>query len=206
MYARFLLDKFKKIRVVVGGDTRKSTKSLQKVFIKTFLDFGFEVIDVGVASTPVVELGVREYRAQGGVVITASHNEPEYNGWKLLCENGAILYAKDSQAVVGGVRNFINNSLANKKGRLIKKGKDLENRYVKEVLRIIGKKAVKQIRDRKFKLIADPNGGPVISLINKLFKELDIDIVGVNMKEGVYGRKVIPNVETLKYLNKIIDK
>ncbi|MFH1890638.1 MAG: hypothetical protein ABIJ91_03685 [Candidatus Kuenenbacteria bacterium] len=227
-YAQFLCGKFKKIhpvksskagaeqfnrvKVVIGGDTRKSTKGLQDVFLKIFLNFGFEVIDAGVASTPVVELGVREYKAQGGVVITASHNEPEFNGWKLLQASGAILSIRDIDKIIKktkmgrGVLQYALKNCPLTNGKIIKKSEDLENKYINDIFKIVGKDAIKKIQKSNFKLAADPNGGPVIDLIKKLFKKMNVKIVGVNMKPGVYNRKVEPNKESLKYLTDIVDK
>jgi len=84
-------------------------------------------------------------------------------------KNGAILYVKDSENIIRKVSKPLDSGFLGKKGKLIRKEKDLEKRYINEVLKIIGKKSVKQIRDKKFKLIADPNGGPVIGLLQKLF-------------------------------------
>lgn len=108
VYADYLKAKFKngKIKFVVGSDTRKSGPELKKIFVNEFLNQGFEVIDIGLTGTPQVELGVREHKAQGGVMITASHNQPEFNGWKLLGNNGAILGVKEINLIINRVHNF----------------------------------------------------------------------------------------------------
>ena len=205
VYAQYLMDGNKKVRVVIGRDTRASGKKLQKIFTQKFLKFGFNVIDVGTAGTPAVELGVREYKACGGVMITASHNEPEFNGFKMLGSDGAILLVKESERIIKKVHTFKNtHDIATKRGKLINKKNDLDNRYVRYILKIIGYEAVREIRKSNFKLVADPNGGPVREVIEKLFRKLNVEIVGVNMKEGKFMRQVEPTVKSLAKLRSVV--
>ena len=93
-YGQFL---GKNLKVVVGTDTRESSERLKQA---VFDSIDAEFVDVGVMPTPAVELAVREYKADGGVIITASHNEPRYNGFKFLGKDGAILRPKDMNAVI----------------------------------------------------------------------------------------------------------
>ncbi len=207
-YGIFLINKNRgPKRVVVGGDTRKSTKTLMDIFCKEWLAVGLEVIDVGVATTPMIELAVREYRAQGGVIITASHNEPEFNGWKLLQKSGAILGVREIEQIIKGARQpGAEKKQSVAKGKLINKEKDLPERYIKFILRIIGSKSVKKIRQGKFKILVDANGGTGGIIADKLCKRLGVKMVGVNMRLGQFKRLVVPNKETLAYLTPTINK
>jgi phosphomannomutase len=207
-YGIFLINKNRgKIRVIVGGDTRKSTSILADIFIKEFSRQGFEVINVGTATTPMIELGVREYRAQGGVIITASHNEPAYNGWKLLQASGAILGVKQADTVIRLARTGNLNVGSNKKsGKIIKRTEDLKNKYVQFILKTIGPKATQQIKRGKYKILVDPNGGAGIVIMNELFEKLGVKVVGVNTRLGQFKRLIVPNKETLAYLTPVMDK
>lgn len=214
VYGDYLKNKFKNektISVVIGGDPRKSTNILKDIFIWEFLNLGFRVIDVEIASTPMVEFGVRAYKAQGGLVVTASHNEPEFNGWKLLQESGAVLGVGDINRLIKRTRTRMSLALIKAgespgKGCLVKRGVDLERRYVRDILKIIGKKAVTEIRQNHFKVVADLNGGPAITVAKRLARSLNFKLVGVNMQAGVFGRMLTPNAETLKYLIPLINK
>lgn len=75
-------------KVVVGGDTRPSGQMLREAVQAGLLATGADVVDVGIVSTPGVALMVKQLAASGGVVITASHNPPEYNGIKFLTDQG----------------------------------------------------------------------------------------------------------------------
>ncbi len=207
-YGIFLINKNRgKIRVVVGGDTRKSSKALMGVFTREWLRMGFEVINVGVATTPMIELGVRIYRAQGGVIVTASHNEPEYNGWKLLQASGAILGARESEIIIKKAKEM--GTLvqrAKQSGKLISKEKDLPGKYIDFVLKTIGQTTAKKIRQGNFKVLIDANGGTAAVVASQLFRQLGVKMIGINMRLGQFQRLVIPNKETLAYLTPIIDK
>src|SRR3990167_5435305 len=104
-YCSFLRKKLKKesVAVVIGRDARLSGLSLSKAIIAT-LDCNF--IDVGIAPTPAVEFAVRHFEADGGIIITASHNEPYWNGFKFLNSDGSILNEKDMHSVIKNTGSF----------------------------------------------------------------------------------------------------
>ena len=70
--------------VVVGGDIRFSTPQLQKVFMEALAESGCRVIDIGTVATPVFYFALKHFSADGGVMVTASHNPAQYNGFKLV--------------------------------------------------------------------------------------------------------------------------
>src|SRR3989339_2195393 len=98
-YYSFLKSKTKKssITIVIGMDTRASGIKLADS-IMGILDCNF--IDIGIAPTPAVEFAVRHFKADGGIIITASHNEPYWNGFKFLDKDGAVLRPKDMEMVI----------------------------------------------------------------------------------------------------------
>ena len=205
VYAQYLTDKHAgKIKVVIGRDTRKSGERLKKIFTEFFLNCGYIVIDAGVTSTPTIEFAVRHYKARGGIIITASHNEPEFNGWKLLGSDSAILNQKEIGKIIEQVHSQTKINLPKRKGVILHKQDEIQDLYVNDILKIIGRGAVKKIRQKNYKILADPNGGPVKKILEKLFEKLGVELVGVNMRPGVFIRKIEPNTETLEYLIPII--
>ena len=98
-FSEFIKKKAKKnnATVVIGMDTRPSGLIL-KNSIKEIVDCNF--IDVGIATTPAIEFAVRHFNADGGVIITASHNEPYWNGFKFLGSDGAVLSEKEMNEVI----------------------------------------------------------------------------------------------------------
>ena len=120
-YFNFLQDKFKKkqLKIVIGTDTRPSKDILKNAVIEA-LDC--DIIDVGIASTPMTEFAVRHFKADGGIIITASHNEPYWNGFKFLDNDGAVLRPKDMDTVIKKYRNIKKINIGNiTKKRITKK-------------------------------------------------------------------------------------
>ena len=89
-----------KLKVVVGRDGRISGPMVRDVVCGTLVGMGFEVIDIGLATTPTTELAVRWHEADGGIIITASHNPRQWNALKLLNSEGEFLTAADGAEVL----------------------------------------------------------------------------------------------------------
>ncbi|MBG0860544.1 MAG: phosphoglucosamine mutase [Bacteroidales bacterium] len=90
----------KNVFIIVGRDARKSGPMVSNLVITTLKNLGINVCDLGLASTPTVELAVTGTGAQGGIIITASHNPAEWNALKLLNEEGEFLSSGDGQEVL----------------------------------------------------------------------------------------------------------
>lgn len=86
-------------RIVIGRDSRLSGIMVSQLVSGALLSQGVEVIDLGLASSPTVEIVVRQQSAQGGIIITASHNPAGWNALKLLDHNGEILTAESGEKV-----------------------------------------------------------------------------------------------------------
>lgn len=86
--------------VVVGRDTRVSGIYLAPVIFSTMQFLGIDVVDLGIVSTPTTAIMVDELSADGGIIITASHNGPEWNALKFLCAGGEFLASAEMQAVI----------------------------------------------------------------------------------------------------------
>jgi len=90
-YATWLTKNKKNKRVVVGRDARISGEMVNRLVTATLSGSGIDVIDIGMASTPTVEIAVSELSADGGIIITASHNPQNWNALKLLNSRGEFL-------------------------------------------------------------------------------------------------------------------
>ena len=100
-YGSWLLEKNNKNRkVVVGRDGRISGLMMQNLVVSTLTGLGIDVVDIGLSTTPTVELAVVWEKAAGGIIITASHNPKEWNALKLLNSDGEFINAKDGSIVL----------------------------------------------------------------------------------------------------------
>ena len=110
-YARQLQLKFpdrKRCRVVVGRDARISGEMVDALVTGTLMACGVDVIDAGLASTPTTEMAVLFEKADGGIILTASHNPRQWNALKLLNEKGEFLTDAEGKALqrVAETQNF----------------------------------------------------------------------------------------------------
>jgi len=101
------------LSVVVGRDARRSGSMVNNLIITTMQSLGIDVTDLGLATTPTVELAVTGIGADGGIIVTASHNPAEWNALKLLNEKGEFLSSRDGMNVLEIASsedfNFISN-------------------------------------------------------------------------------------------------
>jgi phosphomannomutase len=103
------------LKMIVGRDARKSGSMVNNLIITTLRSLGISVVDLGLATTPTVEMAVTGTHSDGGIIITASHNPAEWNALKLLNEEGEFLSAKDGMEVLALAAsedfNFISHDL-----------------------------------------------------------------------------------------------
>ncbi|MDU1889311.1 MAG: phosphoglucosamine mutase [Dysgonomonas sp.] len=86
--------------IVVGRDARISGKMMEQLVVGTLMGMGFDVVNIGLATTPTTEVAVTMEHACGGIILTASHNPKQWNALKLLNENGEFLNAKEGEEVL----------------------------------------------------------------------------------------------------------
>ncbi|MBI4452244.1 hypothetical protein HY637_02345 [Candidatus Woesearchaeota archaeon] len=202
-YISFLRNKTGKnnAAIVIGMDTRPSGIKLIDT-ITGIIDANF--IDVGILPTPAIELAVRYFNADGGIIITASHNEPEWNGFKFLNSDGSILNDNEMKLVIQGSKSLKNFHKVQDKKVTEKNGEALK-KYSDFVFEIIGKENAESIRNSKQKIVVDPNGGAG-AVAKKILEQAGVEVVGVSIAYGDFRRQVEPTEDSLIYLKSIIDE
>ena len=90
----------KKLKVVVGRDARISGPMVHNLVINTLIGLGIDVIDLGLSTTPTVEIAVPLENADGGIILTASHNPKQWNALKLLNEKGEFLSGVEGEQIL----------------------------------------------------------------------------------------------------------
>ena len=88
------------LKVVIGRDARISGKMVQDLVVATLTGLGIDVVDLGLSTTPTVEIAVPLEKADGGIILTASHNPKQWNALKLLNEKGEFLNAHEGAAIL----------------------------------------------------------------------------------------------------------
>ena len=198
-YATFIGGK----KIVVGRDGRISGPMVRDVVCGTLVGMGYEVIDIGLATTPTTELAVRWHKADGGIIITASHNPTQWNALKLLNSDGEFLTAADGAEVLrmAEAEDF-NYAPVEKLGHVVNDD-TMNQQHIQSVLdlRLVDAEA---IRARKFRVCADTINSVGGIILPDLFKALGVDFEILNSEcTGQFAH----NPEPLeKNLQGIMDK
>lgn len=134
-YGSWLIEKHNGKKVVVGRDGRISGPMVSQLIINTLTGLGIEVIDAGLSTTPTVEMAVVWEKADGGIIITASHNPAQWNALKLLNSKGEFISADDGAIVLekAAKEDFVFAEV-NKLGTVVKPSQSFIERHVTEIL------------------------------------------------------------------------
>ncbi|MDO5707069.1 MAG: phosphoglucosamine mutase [Andreesenia angusta] len=180
----YILSKGKeKAKILVGRDTRISGSMLESALIAGICSVGVDVVKLGVVPTPAVAHLVREYNADGGVVISASHNPVEYNGIKFLNEKGYKLTDEMEESIEKLIEDGVEN-LPSPVGNDIGNAYDDKNsieEYVKYVSNIY------DIDLKGMKIALDCSNGANYISAPKLFKDLNAEVLVINDKPDGYN-------------------
>ncbi len=104
-YGGWIKSKGNNNKIIVGRDGRISGPLVQQLVMATLQNMGMDIIDVGLSTTPTIEMAVVFEKAAGGIIITASHNPKQWNALKLLNSDGEFLNAADGQVLMEAVNN-----------------------------------------------------------------------------------------------------
>ena len=154
-------------RVVVGRDARISGEMIQNLVMNTLVGLGIHVIDLGLSTTPTVEVAVPMEHADGGIILTASHNPKQWNALKLLNHKGEFLNGAEGQKILElAESNTMNFAEVDDLGKITKNEAYIDL-HIDEVLDLplVNKKA---IEDANFKVVVDgvnSTGGIAIPLL-----------------------------------------
>ena len=99
-YGIWVAQKKSNKKIIIGRDGRISGELVNRLVVSTLISLGFNVIDIGLTTTPTVEIAVKAEEAAGGIIITASHNPKEWNALKLLNSNGEFINAEEGKSVL----------------------------------------------------------------------------------------------------------
>ena len=169
-YATFIHGK----KIVVGRDGRISGPMVRDIVCGTLVGMGYEVIDIGLATTPTTELAVAWHKADGGIIITASHNPTQWNALKLLNSEGEFLTAAEGAEVlrIAGAEDF-DYAPVERLGHVTTD--DFMNRRHVEAVLNLRLADVEAIRKRHFRVCADTINSVGGIILPQLFKELGVD-------------------------------
>ncbi|WP_350285718.1 phosphoglucosamine mutase [uncultured Croceitalea sp.] len=165
-----------KLKVVIGRDARLSGEMIQNLVVSTLVGLGIEVVDLGLSTTPTVEIAVPLEKADGGIILTASHNPKQWNALKLLNEKGEFLDAKQGAIILElAEKEDFDFAEVDDLGSVTKNDAYIDV-HIDEVLNLSLINADK-IRKKRFKVVVDGVNSTGGIAIPKLLKELGVEVV-----------------------------
>ncbi len=187
----------RKVRIVVGRDARLSGELVRDLVVGTLLASGADVIDVGLCTTPGTEMAVITKRADGGIIITASHNPRQWNALKLLNSAGEFLSDVEGKEVLAMAEEVgYNYPTINEIGKM-EEVSDFNDEHIRQVLTLKGVD-VEAVKARKFRVVVDAVNSVGGVVIPALLRELGCEVVELNCDPtGEFAHNPEPLAENL---------
>jgi phosphomannomutase len=196
----------KKIKVVIGRDARISGKMISNLVANTLVGLGINVIDLGLSTTPTVEVAVPLEKAEGGIILTASHNPKQWNALKLLNEKGEFLNGADGEEILKLAESEDFTFAEVDDLGTYRKNKKYLKKHIKEVLKL-DLVDVKAIKKAKFKVVVDGVNSTGGIFIPALLKELGVKCVELYCEpNGQFPHNPEPLKENLTDISKLVVK
>jgi phosphomannomutase len=206
-YGSWIKEKYAGKKIVIGRDGRISGEMVRDLVVSTLTGMGLDVVDLGLSTTPTVELAVLWEQASGGIIITASHNPKEWNALKLLNNKGEFINAEYGAVVLDKAKKeefFF--SPVDKLGQYTETNSYL-HRHVSAVVNypLVD---VKAIRQKKYKVVLDAINSTGALFIPPLLRELGVEEVIVLNEEvnGRFAHNPEPLPENLAALSSAVQK
>jgi len=179
--------------VCIATDTRISRDVIKKAVNSSLLACGINVVDLGILPTPALALLTRESGFAAGIMVTASHNPPEFNGIKLFTEN-SLGYSQAQEAEIEKV--YFEQKFRQGKRGTLEQARDMKQRY----LSFIKGKLALQGFNHKLKVVVDPGNGAASKFASEIFVQMGLDVIPVNDEpNGLFpGRSPEPKADTLQ--------
>ncbi|MBO3840025.1 MAG: phosphomannomutase/phosphoglucomutase [Thermoproteota archaeon] len=185
--------------IAVGWDVRNSSKSLASSFIEGIVSTGANVLNMGLVPTPMVYFAVAYHKLDGGVIVTASHNPPEWNGFKLCRENAKL-------CGMGSGLEQIKKIIDEKAWRVASKG--LVKNFGEKILEEYEEYLLKIFEGKlgRIKILIDPGNGSCSKTGGRILRKLGLDVDSINdCPDGSFpSRSPEPTEESLTTLRKMV--
>jgi len=180
--------------VVVGRDARKSGPAFETAVVAGLASVGCDVVKVGLAPTPTIQLAVEHHRAGGGIAITASHNPIEWNALKFIGPDGVFL---DSADAVRLQQLAVQSGEGREKAGNVRTDEGAVTRHLEGVLRLPGL-AVAEIRAKEVRVALDAVRGAGGPIMRALLERLGCEVAGIHLEtDGEFPRAPEPVPENL---------
>ena len=199
-------DEHVRVKVVLGRDARISGKMISSLVANTLVGLGIDVVDLGLSTTPTVEVAVPLEKAQGGIILTASHNPKQWNALKLLNEKGEFLNGEDGKQILAiAESDDYSYSEVDDLGSYTKPLGYID-KHIQEVL-ALELVDVDAIRNAGFKVVVDGVNSTGGIAIPALLKELNVECIELYCEpNGHFPHNPEPLKEHLTDISELVVK
>lgn len=193
-----------KLKVVVGRDARISGKIVKNIVNATLAAMGIDVINLGMASTPTTEMAVTYNKADGGIIITASHNPKNWNALKLLNNQGEFLSADEGAKIIELTQDKSVDFASIEAIGQINEDFSSDDKHIKDIIDLpaVDKKAIKMAG---FRVVFDGINSVGGIIGPKLLEELGVDVKKINCNPtGSFAHEAEPLPKNLSETAKLV--
>ena len=164
------------VKVVIGRDARISGEMIQNLVQYTLIGLGIDVVNIGLSTTPTVEVAVPLEKANGGIILTASHNPKEWNALKLLNDKGEFVSDQDGKAILRiAQENDFSFATVDHLGKLTYDDRYIDL-HIEEVL-ALPLVTPEAIQKKKFRVVVDAVNSSGGIAIPRLLERLGVEVV-----------------------------
>ncbi len=164
------------VKVVIGRDARISGEMIQNLVQYTLIGLGIDVVNIGLSTTPTVEVAVPMEKADGGIILTASHNPKEWNALKLLNNKGEFVSDQDGKAILKiAQENDFSFATVDHLGKLTHDDQYIDL-HIEKVL-ALPLVASEAIQKKKFRVVVDAVNSTGGIAIPRLLERLGVEVV-----------------------------
>ncbi|HMQ49296.1 MAG TPA: phosphoglucosamine mutase [Saprospiraceae bacterium] len=183
-FGYWLMQQGKATKVVIGRDGRISGKMVSQLVANTMVGLGFEVIDLGLSTTPTVEMAVMAEKAGAGIIVTASHNPRHWNALKFLNDKGEFIAQADGEALLELMESGAISYAFTEQLGAYKKGRGHLEAHVEKILEM-PYMDVEAVRSKGFKVVVDCINSTGALAMPVLLEALNCEVILIN--EAVSG-------------------
>ncbi|MFI3322189.1 MAG: phosphoglucosamine mutase [Rikenellaceae bacterium] len=194
----------KKLTVVVGRDARISGEMVSSIVEGSLLSMGVDVINIGLASTPTTEMAVIGKGADGGLILTASHNPSQWNALKLLNEKGEFLNDIQGKRVLEIADKNLYQFVSVEEIGMVVERSCYDSEHIDAVL-ALKDVDVELVKSRKFKVVVDAVNSVGGVVIPALLERMGVEVVRLNCEpNGMFAHNPEPLAENLTEISKLV--
>ncbi len=203
-FGTWVLDRTSIPKIVVGRDARISGEIVSQLVCSTLRSLGIDVVDLGLSTTPTVEVAVPMEGAGAGIIITASHNPKQWNALKFVNFNGEFISKEDGEEVLSLIdKGAINYASVDKLGSYTEKN-DYIQRHIDMIMALPLVK-VDAVKEKKFKVVIDPVNSTGALALPPLLEQLGCEVVVLNGEpNGQFAHNPEPLPENLRALSEAV--